>query len=215
MAKVNLEIVDERRTGTVSPRPLIADLDLAALPARLDDETLEMVKAIAAAPITPLPPCDERHFNQCLRIMLSVLPKRSADEVSGELFVAAYHRKLADKSNAAISFLADKAMERCRWFPTIAECLEILSEFRRNDEMIHKELDRRRLAGELARKEREARSDDALAEHAVKAGFLTQEDVDALPEYLVSLGLTCGSLRKDDEGIVRPWFNEPGDEIKF
>lgn len=213
MARASLEIVSNQ--GTELPKPSIEDLDLEALPARLDDQTLDMVKAISAAPITPLPPCDERHFNQCLRIMLAVLPKRSADEIAGELFVAAYHRKLAGKSNDEISFLADKAMERCHWFPTIAECLEILGDFRRNDEMIHRELDQRRQAAVIVKRETDARMDETMQVRAMKRQELTQEEVDALPEHLVSLGISCRSLRRDDEGKLRPWFLKPGEEPEF
>ena len=147
--------------------------------------------------------------------MLAVLPKRSADEVSGELFVAAYHRKLADRSNDAISFLADKAMERCQWFPTIAECLEILGDFRRSDDAIHRHLERRRRASEIASRERKARDDDASRVYALNNHTLTQEEVDAMPDFLVELGLSCKSLRRDDDGKVCPWFLKPGEEPEF
>jgi hypothetical protein len=116
------------------------DLDLTALPERLDDQTLERVQAIASAPLPPPRPCDETHLTKCLRVMLSVLPRKTSDELSGELFVAAYQRKLRDFSNDAISYMSDKALETCRWFPTIAECMELASEAPRTDEAVQRKI---------------------------------------------------------------------------
>src|SRR5690606_12106033 len=79
---------------TESPKLSTADLDLTALPARLDEETLEAVRSIANSPLPPLPPCDNQYFSQCLRMMLAVLPRRQADDIAGELFVAAYEQAL-------------------------------------------------------------------------------------------------------------------------
>ncbi len=111
----------------------ITDLDLETLPERLTDEQWAMVKQVRDAPLPCLPPCDDRHLAQALRMMLAVLPRQQSDDLAGELFVEAYRRQLGDQPSAAITYLADQAMRQCRWFPTIAECLEILSGWRRCD----------------------------------------------------------------------------------
>lgn len=128
--------------------------------------------------------------------MLAVLPKRSQDELSGELFVAAYQRKLGDRSNAAISFLADKAMERCQWFPTIAECLEILGEYRRTDEVVTKWVDVRHIVS----REESTRNLEARRFNNNRVKELTQSDVDAMPGYLKRIGVASGALEINSDG---------------
>lgn len=130
--------------------------------------------------------------------MLAVLPKRSQDELSGELFVAAYQRKLSQFSNAGISHLADKAMEKCQWFPTIAECLEIMEGYWRQDEPWQ----RRNLAREIDQRERSARNRDELAMRRVNEREMTQADVDTLPDGLKRIGLRSGWLFEDESGRV-------------
>lgn len=146
--------------------------------------------------------------------MLAVLPKRSLDEVSGELFVAAYQKKLGQYSDAAISFLADKAMERCQWFPTIAECVEILAEYRRSDE--HTE--RRNLASRIASYEMNARRDDERSWGKINtwsAPPLTQADVDQMSPAMKRLGLASKALVKNDDGTISPWRPDPDAEPIF
>lgn len=173
--------------------------------------TLARVQDIARSPLPPPVPAKPRHFNQCLRVMLAVLPKRSLDEVSGELFVAAYQRKLGHYSDAAISFLADRAMSKCQWFPTIHECIEILSEFRRNDE--HTE--RKYLANRIASAEQSARQADKWAWGKVDQNQLSQADVDQMSDQMKRIGLKCHALMETDDGRIVPWQPKPGDELVF
>lgn len=200
---------------TALPAHSTDDLDLTALPERLDDTTLERVKAIARSPLPPEAASTERHFNQCLRVMLAVLPKRGADELTGELFVAAYQRKLSQYSDAAISFLADKAMERCQWFPTIHECLEILTDYRRHDDAVRRRHEASQVAakeGEYRRKEEWERDAEQRRWNANHNHFgLTQEDVEKMDPAMIRIGLGCKALRKDDDGVVRPWFRKDGE----
>jgi hypothetical protein len=184
-----------------SPEHSTDDLDLASLPERLDDAMLARVKAIASSPLPPPVPCSEPHLSKCLRIMLSVLPRRNADDVSGELFVAAYQRKLGHLPDAAISHIADKAMEQCRWFPTIAECLELLTGWRRNDEHTA----RKTQAGLIARREREAREAEERAfNHRDRDRDLTQEDVDKMQPHVLRLGVACGAVVENSDGTFSP-----------
>ena len=194
----NSEILSNPRLAAVTVLPLrsTAGLDLTTLPDRLTDEQLATVEAMAAEPLPTLPPCDDRHFAKCLRIMLAVLPKQNTDELGGELFVEAYRRQLGHHSNEAISFLADRATASCRWFPTIAECLEILSGWRRSDEASR----RRSHARQLAHREREQRRWEDLP--TLPDRRMTQADVDTLPIHLRDLGLTMGYLIRDPAGNV-------------
>jgi hypothetical protein len=129
--------------------------------------------------------------------MSAVLPKQSKDELAGKLFVAAYQRILQTYPKDAISFLAEQSMTRCRWFPTIAECLEILQEWRRNDVETRK---RSRIL-QAIRHEQEARRSEAYAAKRVIRP-MTADEVAALSEPMVALGLSCGALKRLDDGTV-------------
>lgn len=154
MTEQNKQLPQEGKT--VQPPLWIDNLDLNNLPDRLDDETLSKVGEIARRSLPPMTPCGDNHFKQAMRVMLAVLPKRDQDDISGELFVAAYRKKLANLSDEQISYLADKSMEKCKWFPTIAECLEIAASFKRNDDPKKA----KSLANKLYGREQEARRMD-------------------------------------------------------
>lgn len=133
-------------------------------------------------------------------MMLATLPRRQADDVSGELFVAAYERQLGHLNKSQVNYLLDKALQNCRWFPTIAECLELIEGWRRNDE--HTE--RRFKAKMLVAKEDDARRDDTYEWCEKSMMNMTQSFVDGLPPTLQRVGLKCGALYTDDTGKIRP-----------
>lgn len=184
-----------------SPAHSTDDLDLTTLPSRLDDAMLARVRAIADSPLPPPNPCSETHLSKVLRVMLSVLPRRNADDVSGELFVGAYQRKLGHLPDTAITHIADQAMERCKWFPTIAECLELLNGWRRDDEHTA----RKAKASLLVRDERRAREDEERAfRWRDKSADLTQEQVNAMQPHVLRLGVACGAIVENEDGTHRP-----------
>lgn len=189
-----------------SQRLLTAALGLTVLPERLDDETLAKVQDLASSRLPELPNCPEPHFNKCMRVMLAVLPKRVSDDVSGELFVAAYQRQLGHYPQDAISFLADAATSRCRWFPTIAECLEMVAEWVRNDDAVKL----KRAAGDAARREKRLRSDETRPR--IESQPLTQDDVDQMDEMLIRIGIGGGWIKRDDGG--RPVLVDVDEETR-
>lgn len=134
--------------------------------------------------------------------MLAVLPRRSADELSGELFVAAYEQQLANYPAPAIEYLRDEAIRTQRWFPPVVDCHEMIEGWRRNDAATA----RRSLAGAIATDERRQRRLDAENERSdmIRVEMLTQSNIDAMPESLRAIGLRSGFLVQDDDGTVRP-----------
>lgn len=155
-----------------------------------------MVRRIATAPLPSLPSCDPELLNRALLLMLSSLPRKNSDGVSGELLIEAYQRKLGGLNKPQVEYLLDKALERCRWFPTIAECLEIVSEWTRRDEYTRRKVK----AAELAMREEMRRKEDA---RRAAGRSLTQEGVDNLCPELRAMGLKCGAL-VEREGKVVP-----------
>lgn len=156
------------------------------------------MKAIASAPLPALSPSDDRHFAKCLRVMLAVLPRQNSDAVGGELFVETYRRQLGHFSDDAIAYLAERATRECRWFPTIAECLEILGGWVRYDEATR----RREAARSLVGQERMAREREERERANGGMTPMPQAEIDALPHHLVKLGLAAGYLREVDGAVI-------------
>lgn len=183
-------------TETVSPRHSTDSLDLTALPARLDDRTLARVEAIATAPLPALPACDEVHFGRTLRAMAAALPKRSSDDVSGELMVKVYQGRLGHFPRPAMTYLFNRVIDTCRWFPTVAECLEILSNWERADEHTRRrDHARGRVSGE-----KELRMQEAML--ALAAREMPQAAIDRLPERWKRIAEERGYLRLVDGAYV-------------
>jgi hypothetical protein len=58
-----------------------------------------------------------------------MLAKRASDEVDGELVARGYWRMLGEKlTEKQMSDLTEMVLDRCKWFPTVAECREIMAE---------------------------------------------------------------------------------------
>lgn len=193
-----------RRTAPLPPA--IASSALANLPARLDDVTLAQAQAIAVAPLPAPETSGDQHVVKCIRVLLAALPKRNSDDVSGELLIKAYQRKLASYPKDQINYLSDKVLERCQWFPTIAECVEIMAGWQRDDEAIRT----RNRAAAAVRREMEARYDDVMAHLA--EGECSQDEIDALPARWKEIADTRGYLRRNEDGsyAARPPLKEAG-----
>lgn len=58
-----------------------------------------------------------------------MLAKRSSDEIDGELVARGYWRMLGEQlTEKQMSDLTEMVLDRCKWFPTVAECREIMAE---------------------------------------------------------------------------------------
>ena len=186
---------------TALPRLSTGDLDLENLPERLDDTMMAAVQKVAYSELPALPTCDSKTFGQVLRMMLAALPRRQADDISGELFVAAYERQLGHISRPQAEYLLDKALRTCRWFPTIAECHELLGGWRRSDEHTRRQVKAQNM---MAAEER-ARANDRYDWSEKSSMIMSQKQVDDMPEALHRIGLKCGALYIDETtGKVRP-----------
>lgn len=163
---------------------------------RLDDQALAKLDALANAPLPALPPCPEGDFAELLRA-LTILPRRSDDDVTGELRAKIYRRKLGGYPHAALQFMVSTALDELNWFPTIAQCVEILARWKRNDEAVQRQAS----AASLSRAEWQARFDDTLG--ALERRELDQPAIDALPLRMREIGVERGFLRLHDDGVFR------------
>lgn len=139
--------------------------------------------------------------------MVAVLPKQAKDEIDGKLFVAAYQRMLGGYPKDAISYLAEHSMAHCRWFPTIAECIDILQGWRRDDQ----DTRYRNKVLQIVRREQNARHEEAEAQRRKRnIRPITQAEIASMSEDLIALGIQVGALKKLDDGMIVP--NEEPEE---
>jgi hypothetical protein len=185
-------------TAMESPKPLTVALpNLNNLPDRLDDQTLRELRAFASSRLPELPPSSEKHFVQCLRVLIATLPKKVTDDLGGELVVSTYRRMLGHYPDDAISYMTEQALY-LKWFPTIAECIELIKGWRRDDDETRNRIE----ASRLIHAERRKREAEVPCEP--KAPPITQREVDAMPEEMQRLGISCGALQVDENGKVTP-----------
>lgn len=150
---------------------------LNSLPARMTPEQETALEQLCrSASPAPQTPAGEAHYAKVMRC-LSILPRRVDDELKGELRDALYERKLGHLTAGALNYLGDKALERCTFFPSIKECLEIAAEWK---PPVDTGLTLRNRALGMVRNSRQLRFDDAMAQLAARA--MTQPEIDALPE---------------------------------
>lgn len=138
--------------------------------------------------------CSGKRFDECFRLLLATLPKRNSDDLSGELLIRAYAVKLGGFSQGQIEYLTDRALECCEWFPTIAQCLAIISEWQRADAPLRLQ----NHAKSMVLWERQARFDAAMSR--IASGDADQAEIDALPETWLEVAETRGLLHRQEGG---------------
>lgn len=164
-----------------------ARIDITSLPKRLDNRLLAMVDHIARSPAPKDEPCSDKQFLRCMK-SLAILPRRDDDDVKAEIRAKLYHAKLGRYSDAAWSHLVSTALDRCKWFPTIHECLAILEGWSGNSVGE----DRRKQASHLVQRELNARLDEALARLAKRD--MPQDEFDTMPAAAKRIAAERGYL---------------------
>jgi hypothetical protein len=171
--------------------------------------TIAQARKIADAPLPALEACSVSHFDECLRVLLASLPKRNSDDLSGDLLIRAYSGKLGGFSKEEINFLTDRALERCEWFPTIAQCLAIIGEWKRNDAPL--------LLQDAAKSmviwDRQRRFDGVMSELA--CGRYSQDQIDAMPDSWKVVGETRGYLWANDDGSYTARILPNGESVPY
>jgi len=162
---------------------------LRSLPARLGDTTIASLEVVASSPLPAHEPCPQLHFDKCLALMNASLPRRQQEGLAGDLFVRTYHRMLGHLTREAISFIAEESIATCKWFPTVAECLEIAKRFTQPPHPFRAVRD---MARGLITREKEQRFKDAREK--VEAGEMTDAEITALPDRWKGMLTEAGYL---------------------
>lgn len=128
---------------------------------------------------------------------------RSLDDDGGKLIAATYARMLGNYPREALAYMVERAIAELKWFPTVAECREMLADWRRDDGPLHA----LRLANSrMAQRDRERvataqeQHEDAMLR--LQRGQMTQAEVDALPQMTAWAAEARGWLRHDQGRFV-------------
>jgi hypothetical protein len=91
------------------------------------------IRTGSGAPLTNATASQERStgssmesFAKHIRLWSSMLPRRHADDIGGELIVRGFHRMLGHLSETQMGWLTEMVLAECKWFPTVAECNEMM-----------------------------------------------------------------------------------------
>ena len=162
---------------------------------------MESLRAVIACPIPEIEPVTPDYLNKALMAMLAVLPRQGKDAASGAMMVKQYVLKLGKHPKGAIDHLWSASIDKLRWFPTVAECNEIISEWvSRAQELKHA----KSIAESKIAREKDLRFRDAL--DMLRSRKASQEDVDAYPERWKAYAAEQGFLWKLKDGsyLIRP-----------
>lgn len=191
-----------------------SDLPLAVLdnlPERLDDTMLAKVEAIASCPLPDLEKTDWDHFVQAMALM-SILPRKAEDDLKAEVRTKLYWRHFAQLPRDAINFLTEHATIECRFFPTPAECQEIINRWKRRDDAPWQ----RAKAEARARVERQLRFDETL--ERLERREIPDEQLAELDEWTLKVAETRSYLWLNPDGSYRvrpePPRPEPTEETE-
>ena len=173
---------------------------LANLPARLSDQQLARVQALANAPLQHLPAITRDAFDDAVMMILS-LPRKTSGELEGMIQVESYYLVLNHLPVQQIDWMVTEVVRTCEWAPPPAKCLTIAAEWQRADDPVQA----RRLAAAAAHREVLARSDElAAARKRLDWSVVSQDEIDAMPEWLQAGLVRSGSLRRCECGSCAP-----------
>ena len=174
---------------------------ITSLPDRLTDGMMDQLRAVISCPIPEIEAVTPDYLNKAMMAMLAVLPRQGKDAATGAMMIKQYVLKLGKHPKGAIDHLWSASIDRLRWFPTVAECNEIISEWvSRSQELKHA----KSIAESKIAREKDLRLRDAI--DLLRSGKAVQADVDSYPERWKALAAEQGYLwrLKDGSYLIRP-----------
>jgi hypothetical protein len=189
--------------STDSPQP-VAKLPTERVQTLLAKEMTELTAAdcrelldwAMTQPTKAKPSTDEefaKHFEY-----MATMPSRADDIETGRIRFAIYRRMLGQYSNEALKFMSYRVFERHTFFPSVAQCLEILREYR-DPPTAHDTI------SIICRQSSEYRFASWL--EAVKAG--ADDLIDTAPDLWKRIAECRDVLRRDGDKYVLRKKNRP------
>lgn len=152
------------------------------------------MRALASCPLPAPETCPDGRFLEMIVTLQSTLPSRNQNDVAQAVLVATYRKLLGHFPERVIRYLEKAAVMRCKWFPTVKECLDMIAEVDTTDPLARK----RSAIGRLVQSEMQARMDEAMARLA--SGEADQHWIDGLPENWKSIAETRSLLWRHADG---------------
>lgn len=189
-----LRVVDSQTEPHQRSTDSLQRLDLAKLPRRLNDAMIARLEAMVNCHLPPPQPCPEARFIEVMIALDACLARQTDDGISGEIRTRVYRQMLGEYTFEAMKYLEREALKRCKFFPTIAECLAILREYPTRNPLAAKRDDVLRRISQ----EHTTRFDEAMARLAREDA--PQEWIDALPETWKRIAETRSLLWEHPDG---------------
>lgn len=123
--------------------------------------------------------------------MRTALPSKANDAMTGQMRATVYASVLSDFTNAALSYMAARAIRELDWFPTPRQCLAILADWQ-------EPVSARGRADSLCLTYWQGRFEAFVA--ALEAGTATADDVSRARPRWCAIACERGLLRRMDDG---------------
>lgn len=109
---------------------------------------------------------------------------RSLDDDGGKLIAATYARMLGSYSREALAYMVERAIAELKWFPTVAECRDMLADWRRDDaDTQARDIANRLVSAKSWNAWREKQEQHETDLVRLRDGNVTQQELDDLPEF--------------------------------
>lgn len=181
---------------TVSPRPFGKSEMDSLMNIQLETMTAAQcvrLKELATNHIERVIPATPEQIARHLEFIAATLPARNADIEAGQRRFAVYVRILSEWSNAALSYMTERACRELQWFPTPSHCLAILAEYTPPTSIKDLALSKCHCFAESQFHEFTER---------LRSGPIPQEEIDDKPEQWKRIAVERGFLRYGDNGMI-------------
>lgn len=178
--------------GSSAPSAKLAEVPDIRRP-ETEDEARSLI-AWANAPHGKEPAATVPQLTRCLEFIASVMPYRKVAEDTGKDRVAVYISMLRDASEPALAYMSRRVCAEKQWFPTPAECLSILKDWRSTPDL-------RAIAKRFGQDFFQTQMEDFHA--ALSRGPVDQSVIDEKPDQWKRIAENKGLLRLIDGRFVQ------------
>lgn len=159
---------------------------IPAFPDHISNTDLATLEAAAKATPPALKPADWEFSKRCVAMIANTLPSQRVSETGGQLKVGAYRIVLQGLSQEAVEWATTQILKEFDWCPSPHQMLEYAQRYQHPHDRII-----RRATALIEYDKRNNRNSS-------QAPPLTQDDIDKMPEEMLSLGVSVGAIIIED-----------------
>lgn len=160
------------------------------------EDEIDAIRPIASSRVAVREPAKEEVLRRALGAMAASMPAGKTGDEGGELKLRTYMRMLTGYPEAAVTYACKECLSTMKFFPTIAEFLEVIKKWTPPDKAL---IDRARRIVSTGNRVKPAKPESPP---------LTQEEVDSWGigesgQALIRAGIACGELvMKDGKPVI-------------